>query len=990
MGLIWCLLLAGPAAAATDVADSLLLRVQERDWPGALLLGDELWASAADKDCSTFEAFEGLAIAFGQGGRARETQSDQAAERALALALECHGSGSAEHGRALKVGADLHAFRGENIRAIAGYEQAVEVLESAQAEAPLAQALSNLGACRRRIGEFDAALEALESALALQQSLYGRTDPRLAGSLSNLGSVLREAGDYTAAREAHSRALDLLDRRSTGPDETLARTLANLALLEADLEEYSAARANTERAIKILENVSGEGAEATLDAKLNLASILNDMGASEEALELIEEVIPGYEVLWGDQDPWLQVSLDVQAQVLVDLGRFDEAIEVAERSSQLVRQSEGEDSFYLIYSFAVLTQAHRGRGDLLEASQVLDHSLRIVSAELGQDSARLIPLYLDRAELALLANQSAEARVILSEAHALLDGEWAEGHPWKARAALLDARLKAEAGDLAAATKSALSAEAVSREFTLRGIASLEERRALSLADSRVRGLDAALAWLPQSAELTYAVWDAAMQSRGLVLEEMIRRQRRLAADPEVVRLRETLQARRARFVTLQLREADEVPVAQIQAARLSMDEAERQLAERAPRDGLRIRQGLSEVFELLGSETSLIAWYTFTDLDDVPQLGAFSWTESAGVRWTPLGEVSQVEAAMVRWKEQAAWGEGARRGILQVSNDADRRLADYQQAAVALRRLVLDPLPQDVLASKTVCYVPDGPLQLLSLQALVDDDGKFLAEHNRSWRRVSTEREFLRAREGKSTGMLAVGSPDLQPKGSEELRLGECARDLLAGLGDLDGARAEAREIASLQQDAMAVQLLLDRQATETAVRETIQGKRWVHLATHGFALEADCLEVDRLAPTLHPLLYNGVMLGSSDSDDGWWTGQEIAALDLSGTDCVVLSACESAAGELSGDGLHGLRRAFELTGAHSTVLALWAIDDTSTRDWMVSLYRTAAELDLSPGEAVQENHRRILESRREAGDSIHPFYWAGFVASGAAGSRP
>jgi CHAT domain-containing protein len=163
------------------------------------------------------------------------------------------------------------------------------------------------------------------------------------------------------------------------------------------------------------------------------------------------------------------------------------------------------------------------------------------------------------------------------------------------------------------------------------------------------------------------------------------------------------------------------------------------------------------------------------------------------------------------------------------------------------------------------------------------------------------------------------------------------------------------------------------------------------VHLATHGFFLDATCPQSG--AARENPLLRAGLALSGAnlraragkDEEDGVLTAQEVASLDLEGAEWVVLSGCETAVGDVhAGEGVLGLRRAFEEAGARTLIASLWPVDDQDTREWMTALYRARFVERKTTAESIRAADRKRLEARRAAGQSTHPFYWAGFVAVG------
>jgi CHAT domain-containing protein len=109
---------------------------------------------------------------------------------------------------------------------------------------------------------------------------------------------------------------------------------------------------------------------------------------------------------------------------------------------------------------------------------------------------------------------------------------------------------------------------------------------------------------------------------------------------------------------------------------------------------------------------------------------------------------------------------------------------------------------------------------------------------------------------------------------------------------------------------------------------------------------------------------------------EDGILTAYEISQMDLSSTELVVLSACETGLGDIKGsEGVYGLQRAFKIAGAKHILMSLWQVPDQQTARLMSLFYKNWLSEKIPVADAL----RAAQNALRERG--YDPFYWAGFV---------
>ena len=111
-------------------------------------------------------------------------------------------------------------------------------------------------------------------------------------------------------------------------------------------------------------------------------------------------------------------------------------------------------------------------------------------------------------------------------------------------------------------------------------------------------------------------------------------------------------------------------------------------------------------------------------------------------------------------------------------------------------------------------------------------------------------------------------------------------------------------------------------------------------------------------------------------DLEDGILTAYEIAQMDLSHTELVVLSACETGLGDIQGDeGVYGLQRAFKIAGAKYLIMSLWRVPDVATQELMTAFYQKWLVQKMPIPDAFRAAQKEMRDKYQ------HPCFWAGFV---------
>ena len=951
--------------------------------------------------------------AFYRSRRVMEPQAVVMGERAIGLKEAIFGPDDPETANSLMHLGNLYVHRWEGEKAILHYDRALSILEQAGSTYDHQRAiiLSSQGVAYRRLGQARKSLELYAQALAIQERVLGPEHPNVASTLNNQAGVFSDRGDYSVAEQLHRRALAIRETALGANHEWVGESANNLASILSYLGKYDESLEYQERAVAIFKIKLGTEHPRYWTTKLNLGLAYLELGDPEGALPICMDVLQNMKKLYGEDSPQTCYELNAVASCYYSLKNYNLALEFFSESLRIDEMTYGEGSYETAETIKEQGKCHIALNRLDEAVERLNYSLAIMEGDVGQDSGILCGPLNQLAQLFLKRAEFDQALVHARRSSFLCRRDLGQGHPLLAESNLLEAKALMGMGDSEEALNHALLAEDISRRHLQQTMQVLSESHALDYAGTRIDGLDLAVSVLKdgESGDRVARVWDAVIRSRSVVLHEYTARNRLLndRGDSLTVALMDSSLVLRERLANLNMRgpgwEDVSVYHQMLSETEADLETIERKLSlqstgfHRWQKDHL---LGFEQIAQALPGGSTLAAFVRCTGEAKNETYRVFILdSPEAEPRILNLGDSRFIDALVAAWHDQAALGTSsgtsngpgqdsviATRGFLKVSGSPDEQLASYLKAGNDLRRLVWDPISADVGLEDQVFIVPDGSLQLLNMAALPEANGRFLVETGRTFHILTSEKNLAmeNGESQKPLRLLALGGVDY------DLTTSPGGMDLLP----LPHARTEVERLGAIWSSQGGVTtLLVGVMATEEHLKEELPGVGILHLATHGFFLPVS-KGPDGSDQNENPLIRTGLALAGSGLEqqattgcnDGILTAAEVSALDLSGVQWAVLSACNTGLGDLDtrGEGVFGLRRVFALAGSRTVIMSLWSVEDESSRQWMCALYQSRWQDGLDTAAAVREASREVLAQRRSAGLSTHPYYWAGFVAAG------
>lgn len=888
---------------------------------------------------------------------------------------------------------------------------------------------NELGTLYTDLDRFDLAVEHFRLSLRITESQLGPDDPGLARKYNHYGRMLYQDARYDDALAAQYRALEILEANHGEDFYANAYILNQIANAEEEMGRYVVAGDCYRRALTIALKEYGEEHMLSASLRMNQGRLKLAMGNYSGALETFEASLPNTKASWGETHRYVAVVLGGLSDTYRALGELENAESYGLQSIGAFELALDAEHSHIVERWYYLAIIYHEMGRYDEA---LDWQRRALEQRIEVSGPQNLYVAQSRHRLGQTLNaigDSEAALVELDAASEIFREQVGARHPSYATTLADHAVSLYSLGRLDESLALAIESESVLREHATMIFQSLPEREALAFAARELAPSHDLLVTLAFEIDDPSLVWDALMRSRAGVLDAMARRQRdlHLTDNPEHRQLADEYAAAAERYARLLVAgPSDELAKwTEIRdAALLERDEAERALAVATGRSLPDNASGLVELREALPTDTALVGCFRFesltrdrepSELDRgfaVEYMAFVMPSRESPVRAIRLGAATTLDQRVHDWMDEA------RRGASAAVSDQEAS-SRYRTVATELREAVWDPLTEAIGDTRRVLIAPEGELHRLHLAALPIGDDAYLADSGWVFHSLSRELDLVRPAEPEiSNGvLLALGNPEFDREPTAILASDSVFRGETANCPEFRSLRfhrlpASAQEVAELsglwkQIRGTKAHELQGRDATEAALKESVRGCEVLHLATHGFVIAENCAAVPGTrgfgaavyeepqfpAEMANPLQLSGLAFAGANRraeagpelEDGILTAQEIATLDLGGVRWAVLSACDTGGGEIqSGEGVFGLRRAFEIAGAQSLIMSLWPVRDEIAREWMVELYRARLETEATTIDAVNSASATLLARRRAAGGSTHPALWGAFVACG------
>lgn len=896
-----------------------------------------------------------------------------------------------------------------------------------------AKVAGNVGVALTELTHFEAAREYFNHALKLSLEANGEDHFGTARCYSHLGRLHTELNEFTEAESSFAKAYLIAERVSGPTNQDTTQAMVNFGKALVSNQRIAEGRRLIDEAAGIDLRERGPMDLSTVRSDAARAGIALNVGDAVAARTLLESVVKRSIRRRGKEHPSVFQYRMLLADALYLDGQFEQALAEAESVADELRSSFDDTTHGTIDSFRAVGVYSAALGRLDVARVNYEKSLRLAQRVLGSEHPDTAECLLNIGEVALMAKDYVAARPRIEAA--IVSIQQGQDHvvtdACVARTML--GYIDVGQGDTRHAVQTFDTAARDTFELMATVLPALSEKEQLMFLQNDLREMLDAWMTLPivspseGGVAASSSMWHLNMKASSY---ELLATQARIARDSsnfenksalqELISTREKLARLSLRSVAPDARGAhrEAVAVLALQEERLAREVGD------AAMKLTKAREWISEESFRSGLASSSVL-VNFARIRNANFAYSSEKTKWKGDRYLayvipPIdtGQIVAIDLGLAevidRRIDAALDAIHSEASVASIRSQGEQRAKSATEEVLEeLSAKVLAPVLPHVDGFQQLILSPDAQLWTIPWAALPIGNDQVAIEKFQIRLAVSG-RELLEPEgmsfEGVNSPSLIVADPSFDMNPAVSVAANDLnsirTRSTTTRFGNqfrsarrLPGTAAEAAAIRDSVENfsGAAPGMFLQRSATESVVKSA-KSPHCIVLSTHGFFFEAPSRRTSSrhrrgaLMIPQNPLLRCGLLLAgchyaenaAEDSDDGILTGMEIISTDLRNTELVVLSACETGLGDLrSGEGVAGLRQAFQLAGARSVVASLWQVEDKATAQLMNDFFMNLAA-GMSKAEALRQAQLTRIQSRKQRNGAAHPFFWAAFTLTG------
>lgn len=932
---------------------------------------------------------------------------------ALQIRKKVFGESKPAYATSLNNLAFLYNSMGKYAAAEPLYIESLAILKKLMGEnnSYYASGLDNLAELYANMGNYAAAEPLYKEALKIHKTVSGENNADYASSLNNLGNLYNRMGNYIAAEPLYKKALDIRKKVLGENNPSYSSNLDNLAMLYENMGNYAAAEPLYKAAIAIYKRYSGENNPDYANSINFLGNLYNKMGNYADAETLYKQVLTIRKTVLGELHPDYSISLNNLASLYTGMGNYSAAEPLYIESIAILKKVL--DEFHPEYAAVLdnLAVLYWKMGKDTAAEVLYKEALNIRKKILGETNPDYALSLNNLATLYISMENYTAAEPLYKEGIAITKKALGENHPQYATSLTNLAYLYYADNQFTKwlnLVQLVVRTENKNQQILLQNFSEAEKETFLLQNDNNWRLLLSMLHYF-KSRE-TNVFYETTNAKNGWLLQGK-QQLTNLAAgskDPSVKTLFEQWKNTNRVYaqaiqITEEKRKQNNMNLDSLQ--KLTQELEKRLIAELPSFQGILNNKGLSgkEVTAKLKDKEAVIQWVTFTYrppkkwADSVLYAAFIIRPKDTLPKFITVFEEKQVSALLKQYHSS----EG--RGVPLVNT----RQAAKQNIDSALYQLIWKPLVP-YLQNITMLYnLPSGLLHKISFAALTDSTGKQLIDAYDIHQLLSIKELHNPIPVPGSAKTIAFFGGANYDAAEEVTHAATTAltptyrnatNNKNIHFNYLPGTKKEIETVvASAENTPWKIQTYMSTAASEDNFKQ-LSGEnapKILHIATHGFYFPPSKTNPtnftfeEKNTPKDFPLLRSGLVLSGvnkywgkdtllENKEDGIVTAQEISNLNLLNTDLVVLSACQTALGDISGsEGVYGLQRAFKMAGAKKLLMSLWEVPDKETAELMQVFYTNVFKGD----EYYTAFRKAQLTLKAKYKD---PTKWAGFVLMG------